>query len=115
MMCIPHPFMFRAGMHEQAVCETIHLLLGLHTWSAQGAVDVVFHTHVCVKVGLPGLAVVDHTFNFRLALQLVQGDNGALHTHLCYKPDCFMVLVVDHAFLPRLALRSALCDDAFFH
>ena len=26
---------------------------------------------------------------FRLALQLVLGDNGALHTHVCYEPDCF--------------------------
>ena len=56
--------------------ETIHLLLGLHKWSAQDGVEM-FHTHVCVQVGLPGLAVVDHTFIFLLALQLLQGVNDA--------------------------------------
>ena len=62
--------------------ETILLLFGLHKWSAQGDIDV-FHTHVCVTVGLPGLAVVDHIVTFRLALQLVLGDNGALHIQVC--------------------------------
>ena len=87
-MCLPHPFAFFEPVCVQKLLETIHLLLGLHKWSAHGGV-AMFHTHVCVKVGLPGLAVVDHTFIFLLALQLLHGDNDALHTHLCYEPACF--------------------------
>ena len=74
-------------LHELAVFAHT-FIVGLAPWSAQDGVDV-FHTHVCVTVGLPGLAFVDHTFIFRLALQLVLGDNGALNTHVCYEPDCF--------------------------
>ena len=60
--------------------ETIHLLLGCHKWSAQARVVLKCATpFVCVQVGLPGLAVVDHTFIFLLALQLLQGAHDALH------------------------------------
>ena len=99
--------------------ETILLLLGLHQWSAQGDVDMfhtqIYFELVCLtrklltmylRLGLPRgrprvvllcstpmyalqLVYIDHTFIFRLALQLVLGDNGALHTHVCYEPDCF--------------------------
>ena len=68
-----------------------------------------------LNYGVPGLAVIDHTFILRLALQLVQGVNDALHTLMASSLTASMALVVDHAFLTKLALRSALYDDAFIH
>ena len=61
------PFYVFEPVCMNRLLETIHLLLGFHKWSAQGGVDV-FNTHVCVKVGLRELAIVQHTFIFRLAL-----------------------------------------------
>ena len=46
-----------------------------------------------LNYGVPGLAVIDHTFILRLALQLVQGVNDALHTLMASSLTASMALV----------------------
>ena len=84
----------------------------IYFWLAQGCVDV-FHTHVCVKVGLPGLDVV--TTPLCLGLPCSWSSVITVHSMLIYATSltASMALVVDHAFLTKLALRLALCDAAF--
>ena len=77
-MYIPHPFAYSSRYAQAVRDHTFIVGLAQVVGPGQGGVDMC-HTLVCVQVGLPGLAVVDHTFIFLLALQLLQGAHDALH------------------------------------